>query len=335
MPGLAPISLQQFISPTTGRPYAGARAAFYEAASNVPITVYQDYGLGTPHSNPVIADAYGRFPPIFIDEDVGFYRLRITTSAGVVLPLGEDGHFDIDVLPVIGPTAGDGGGGSETPVDQNSVLQTGDVIWTPAKTTRAGFVRLNGRTVGSASSGASERANSDCEDIYAFLYNNFSNSICPVTGGRGSNAAADWAANKPIATIDMRGRAPFGLADMGSSTSNRLSGITFALGDATTGGSSGGASTVTIAQTNLPNVNLTAQSSGSAHFHFLRNVAIESNFARGTGPSGPDLLRSLSPDDEVRTESDGAHPHTVPLGGSGTALNKMPPFVLGTWLMRL
>ena len=331
MPGMAPISLQQFINPTTGQPYAGARAAFFEAASNVPITVYQDYGLGTPHSNPVIADAYGRFPAIFIDEDVGFYRLRLSTSGGVVLPLGEDGQFDIDVLPVIGPTAGEGGG-SETPVDQNSVLRTGDVFWTPAKVTRAGCVRLNGRTIGSAASGAAERANADCEDLYAFLYENFANTICPVTGGRGANAAADFAANKPIALIDMRNSAPFGVADMGNSNSNGFTGITFTVGSATTGGARGGGATVNISQANLPNVNLTAQSSGSNHFHFLQDVDV-GNYSMSAGPTS--ILRQLSPDDQVRTNSDGTHTHTVPLGGSGTAVNKMNPFVLGTWFMRL
>lgn len=329
MPGMAPISLQQFINPTTGRPYAGARAVFYEAASNSPITIYQDYGLGTPHTNPVTADAYGRFPPIFIDEDVGFYRLRLTTSGGVVLPLGDDGQFDIDVLPVIGPTAGEGGG-SETPVDQNSVLQTGDVFWTPAKVTRAGCVRLNGRTIGSAASGAAERANADCEDLYAFLYENFANTICPVTGGRGANAAADFAANKPIALIDMRNSAPFGVADMGNSNSNGFSGITFTVGGATTGGARGGAATVVLSQGNLPNVNLTAASNG-AHSHFLQDVST-GNAVLG---SGSEVLRVLSPDDRIETVSAGAHTHTVPLGGSGTAVNKMNPFVLGTWFMRL
>jgi hypothetical protein len=324
MPGLAPISLQQFISPTTGRPYAGARAAFYEAASNVPITVYQNYGLGTPHSNPVIADAYGRFPPIFIDEDVGFYRLRITTSAGVVLPLGEDGQFDIDVLPVIGPTAGDDGGGSETPADQNSGLRTGDVIWTPAKITRAGFIRLNGRTVGSASSGASERANSDCADVYDFLYNNFSDSICPVTGGRGSNSSADWAANKPIATIDMRGRAPFGLADMGSTTSNRLSGLTFGVGNATTGGATGGAARKTLEVSEIPPL---PQSGQRPTFKYEVD---------GRAAGGEDTIVGLSAagTGSTLTTAEDTTPGDTS-NSSASAFDKMPPFVLGTWLMRL
>lgn len=329
MPGLAPISLQQFLNPTTGLPYSGARAGFFEASSNTPITVYQDYGLGTAHPNPVIADAYGRFPPIFISEAVGFYRLRLTTSGGVVLPLGDSGDFDIDVLPVIGPVEGEGGG-AEVPVDPNSVLTTGDVIWTPAKTTRAGFVRMNGRTIGSGSSGAAERANADCEDLFTYIYNNFSNTLCPVTGGRGANAAADFAANKPIATIDMRARGPFGLDDMGNSAASRLSGLTFGSGGtATTGGANGGASTKTLAIAELP-PHPHAQTAQNPTFTFEKR-----NDASFGGSS--DVIVAIAATGEptsVTTASDST-PGNTANAGSGTAFDKMPPFILGTWLWRL
>lgn len=329
MPGLAPISLQQFLNPTTGLPYSGARAGFFEASSGTPIVVYQDYGLGTPHSNPVIADAYGRFPPIFISEAVGFYRLRLTTSGGVVLPLGDGGSFDIDVLPVIGPVEGDGGG-AEVPVDPNSVLTTGDVIWTPAKTTRAGFVRMNGRTIGSGSSGAAERANADCEDLYTYIHNNFSDTLCPVTGGRGANAAADFAANKPIATIDMRARGPFGLDDMGNSAASRLSGLTFGSGGtATTGGANGGASTKTLITSEMPS-HTHVQTAQSPTFTYT-----ERNDGSFSGSS--DVITELAATglaNSITTTGD-ASPGDTGVAGSGAAFDKMPPFILGTWLWRL
>jgi len=314
------------MNPTTKLPYSGARASFFEASSNTPIIVYQDYGLGTPHSNPVSADAYGRFPPIFIDETVGFYRLRLTTSGGVVLPLGEDGYFDIDVLPVIGPVVGEGGG-SEVPVDPNSVLTTGDVIWTPAKTTRAGFVRLNGRTVGSASSGAAERANADCEDLYAFLWAQFADTICAVTSGRGANAAADWAANKPIALIDMRTKGPFGLDDMGNTALSGFTGITFALGSATTGGAAGGAARKTLATTEIPS---------HVHAQTAQNPTFTYNTS-GAGSSGGTFVSSIQSSggsNSITTTSD-ATPGDTAAAGGGSAFDKMSPFVLGTWFMRL
>lgn len=61
-----------------------------------------------------------------------------------------------------------------------------------------GWVRLRGRTIGSAQSGATERANSDCHALFVQLWNACDNTICPVLGGRGANAEADWAANKEL-----------------------------------------------------------------------------------------------------------------------------------------
>lgn len=325
MAGLAPISLQQFINPTTGLPYAGARASFYEASSLDPIEVYSDYGLGTNHSNPVVADAYGRFPVIFIDEEVGFYRLRITTSTGVVLPLGDGGSFDIPVLPVVGPTGS--GGGSEVPVDPNALSTTGDTLWVPKTGLRSGWVRMNGRTIGSASSGASERANADTEDLYSYAWTNFADTICAVTGGRGISAASDFAANKPLATIDMRSRAPFGLDDMGSSALSAFTGISFTIGNATTGGSSAGAARITLTEAQMP-----AHDHGGATG---TDGQTEINYggANNLTASGGAAALQLGAGDDTETAAD--HTHTIASDGGGAAHDNMPPFVLGTWHWKL
>lgn len=329
MPGMAPISLQQFMNPTTGRPYAGARANFYDASASTRITVYSDYGLGTELPNPVVADAYGRFPAIFIDEDVEFYRLRVTTSSGSVLPLGESGSFDIPVLPVIGPTASDGGG-SEAPVDPNAVYTTGDVLWVPKTGTRAGFVRMNGRTIGSASSGASERANADCEDLYAYIWANFADAICAVTGGRGISAAADFAANKPIAVLDMRSRGPFGLDDMGNSALSAFTSVTFDKGNATTAGASGGDASKTLATANIPSHTHTGTTaSDGAHTHGLSTAARSNSNTNVSSVNGSG--------NDTQTASSGAHTHTFTTDatGGGSAFDAMPPFILGTWHWKL
>jgi microcystin-dependent protein len=337
MPGFAPISLQQFMNPTTGRPYAGARAAFYEASTNTPITVYSDYGLGEEHPNPVLADEYGRFPAIFIDEAVGFYRLRITDRSGSVLPLGSGGSFDIPVLPVVGPSTSDGGG-SEVPVDPNALLQTGDVIWVPKTGTRSGFVRLNGRTIGSASSGASERANADTEDLYSYIWTNFADTICAVTGGRGISAAADFAANKPIATLDMRSRAPFGLDDMGNSALSAFSGVTFAKGNATTAGASGGSATKSLATSEIPSHAHNVYLNDPGHRHTVTSPA--------GGQTGSGIGASTSTNNtntgfattgiEIRSAaSGGGTANITATAGGGAAFDKMSPFVLGSWLWKL
>ena len=107
-----------------------------------------------------------------------------------------------------------------------------------------------------------------------------------------------------------------------------------------TGGSEGGTTAfstvfdaVTIAQANLPNVNLTAGSDG-AHTHFVINgdsggsvtAVSSSNYVRagriiGTNAENYGLFGSGTTADRGLTNSDGDHTHTVPLGGSGTALD--------------
>lgn len=72
-------------------------------------------------------------------------------------------------------------------------------------TAPAGWVRLHGGTIGSASSGASERAHADTHDLFVLLWNEFDNTAAPVIGGRGASAEADWTANKRITLFDDRG----------------------------------------------------------------------------------------------------------------------------------
>lgn len=60
-----------------------------------------------------------------------------------------------------------------------------------------GWVAAYG-TIGSATSGASSRANSDCEALFTLIWNSISDTQAPVIGGRGASANADWLANKQI-----------------------------------------------------------------------------------------------------------------------------------------
>lgn len=189
----------------------GALVYFFEANTNTPMTVYADALETTPLTHPVQAFANGRFPPIFVPYRT--YRERVTDSAGVLL-------WDIDGIP--NPAPPSSGGGSGIIVTQDMVLQTGDVMWQLRGGTRPGWVRLNGRTMGNASSGATERANDDTEDLYTYLWNNLDNSVAPVIGGRGATASADFAANKAITLPSMQGRAPLGLDDMGGAAANVL-----------------------------------------------------------------------------------------------------------------
>jgi|WetSurMetagenome_2_1015567.scaffolds.fasta_scaffold00224_37 microcystin-dependent protein len=108
-----------------------------------------------------------------------------------------------------------------------------------------GYVFLSGRTIGDASSGATERANADTSALFQLLWNSLPNTLAAVSGGRGANAAADYAAHKTITLPDARGRAVVGRDDMGGTAASRVtvggSGV-----DGTVLGNYGGAETHTL-----------------------------------------------------------------------------------------
>jgi len=94
-----------------------------------------------------------------------------------------------------------------------SPFTTGDIKTTLKTVADIGWVMMNDGTIGSAASGASTRANADTQALFTLLWNNISDANCPVVGGRGSSAAADFAANKKITLPKILGRA---LASAGS-----------------------------------------------------------------------------------------------------------------------
>lgn len=104
-------------------------------------------------------------------------------------------------------------------------FDTGDVKLTLKTTAPAGWVLANDGTIGSATSGATTRANADTEDLFTLLWANVADAYAPVSGGRGANAAADWAANKTIGLTKMLGRA-LAVAGSGSGLTARSLGQT-------------------------------------------------------------------------------------------------------------
>lgn len=102
-------------------------------------------------------------------------------------------------------------------------------------TADTGWVRLNGLTIGSASSAATERANADCETLFKYLWDNLDDTRAPVSGGRGASAPADWASNKRIALPSSRDRVLVGMATMGNTDAALIS-----LFDTTIMGNTGG-----------------------------------------------------------------------------------------------
>ena len=68
----------------TGAPIAGALLQFYVTGTTTPTPAYTTSALGTPLSNPVVADAGGLFAPIYLDPAV-VYRVQLQTAGGSVI----------------------------------------------------------------------------------------------------------------------------------------------------------------------------------------------------------------------------------------------------------
>lgn len=196
---------------------AGALAYFYAAGTSTPLAVYTDGVLSTPHTFPVVASVNGVFPPIFLPY--ANYRARVEDANGVLI-------YDVDGISNPAPASGGGGGGIVVAASQ--IFQTGDPIWRLRSGAIDGFVRMNNRTIGSAISTATERANADCQALFSYLWTNLPDSICPVSSGRGVSSSADWSANKTIVVPTMQGITSIGVDDMGATASQNIQVITTA-----------------------------------------------------------------------------------------------------------
>ena len=243
--GTIPWSLSQQ-QDALGKPLAGCKLYIYAAGTTTPQNAYQDTALTNAWPNPLTCDSAGRLPQFFLAD--GLVKIRITDKNGVTQAYAGQGQ--IDNILVIGPSSGGGGGGGGS-VDPTTVLATGDIKLRYGTGVLAGFVRQNGRTIGSSTSGATERANADCQSLFEYLW--AADPNLTVSTGRGASANADWVANKTIALPDNRGRVPAGLDDMGNTAAGKFSGVSFSSGNATTLGSVLGIVTQTIPLSGLPN----------------------------------------------------------------------------------
>lgn len=231
--------------------------------TSTPQNSYQDTGLTILNPNPLIGDSTGRLPQFFISD--GVIKLRLTDSKGTQLFVGDN-------LLVVGASSGGGGG---SPVDPTTVLQTGQLALWYGTGVQSGFVRANGRSIGSSLSSATERANADTQALYSFLWNADPNLA--VSGGRGASAAADWAANKNIALPDYRGRAIAGLDDMGNTAAGRLTATYFGTA-ATVLGAAGGLESRILTLAQLP-TGITSRNAAQA----ISVLSVQTNIPYNTG----------------------------------------------------
>lgn len=320
MAGSISLSLsQQFDS--LGNPLGGGKLYFYQAGTTAtPQNAYQDSALTIAHPNPITLDAAGRVPAFYLAD--GFIKIRLTDKNGVQ-------QIAADNILVIGPSSGGGGGGG---VDPTTILATGDMKIVYGTGSITGFVRANGRSIGSATSGASERANADTQALYIFLWNADPNLA--VSSGRGASGLADFQANKTIALPDLRGRVIAGLDSMGASPAGRLGSGAGSFGTTNdTLGAAGGNEIKTLTTSNLPPYTPAGTiTNGAITFP---NTPISSAAGGGNsvtvGPNstGTDMTNTFRPQQAATTWSGTAQ------GGTSAPFDLTQPTMLATYYVKL
>jgi hypothetical protein len=253
--------LDQFGSPLAG----GHLYTIQAGTTSTPQNSYQDSALTLPWPNPIILSASGRLPQFFLAD--GNIKIRLTDVNGVEILVA-------DGLVVTGASSGGGGGAV---VDVTTILATGDIKVRYGTGVLAGFVRCNARTIGSATSGASERANADTQALFEYLWNNDANLT--VSTGRGASSIADWSANKTIALPDWRGRALAALDDMGNTAAGRLTSTYFGT-SAIVLGAAGGAESQTLTAAQLPSIT-SANGAQIINTNFAGNIPVTAGSVSG------------------------------------------------------
>jgi len=313
---------------STGQLLAGGQVIFIAAGTTSdPQNAYYDADLTAPLPYPFTLDASARMPAFYLAD--GQIKVRILDENGVQ-------QYSQDNILVVGPSSGGGGGGG---VDPTVIFQTGDCLWLDVQGTRTGWVRDNGRSIGSTTSGATERANADTAALFAYLWNNFSNTICPVSTGRGDNAAADFAANKNITLPDKRGYIPGGLDDMGNSAASRWANVPVVSGSVTDAGSVLGEATHALTAGEHASHDHDVYLNDPGHTHTVPLGATSTAGGAGSGGAvgaGPTSTSSSTTGLQVRSATaGGGTQNKTNTQGSGTAHNNVQKTVLGTFYRKL
>lgn len=221
------------------------------------------------------------------------------------------------------------------PYDETKFAYTGEVKMRYGTGTWTGYVRMNGLTIGNASSSATELASANCEDLFKFLWEADEN--IPVSGGRGATADDDWTGNKTITLPNFQARSPMGLADMGGTASTALDNVTFTTGDKDSLGSTLGSANTSVAKENLPSYNLVVSipSGQGSHIHATNAFRAANTSVNQTSSDRIVQQGGASGDATASANTLPAMSGTAATGGSGTALVTISPFILISYYMKL
>jgi hypothetical protein len=256
MPAFMPLSGQVVFDAQppffNSAPLVGAIVSVFDAGTNTPRTAYRDGLATTPWAVADLkTDASGRIPSIWVVG--GNIKVRVVAIDGRVI-------LDIDQLPgEPGAVGSSGGSGAATELFPGAL--TGSVV----DGIIPGWVRANGLTIGNAGSGATERPHADTEPLFVALW---PNTLFAVSGGRGATPAADFAAGKQLSLPNLNGATLVAVDGMGSLATGKLTGVTFATGNSSTIGSSGGAASVALTVAQLaahPHTGTALNNGGHSH----------------------------------------------------------------------
>ena len=332
-----------------GAPMIGCQLFIFQVGTvSTQQLAFQDTALTVPLPWPVQCDGNARLPMFYLLN--GSVHIRLTDASGIV-------QYENQSVLVVGPSGGGGGGGG---VDPSTVSSSGDVKWRPSTEILSGWVKLNATTIGSAASGATQRANADTQALFIWLWTNCSNPFCAVSSGRGATALADFNANKTIVLPDMRAIGPFGLDDMGAGSSGLFASVPVVSGTITTPSSLVGEQLHGITQAELPAIGLafggtpvtltpTGSIGNDPHNHQYTGPQTNA-FTAGTGTTNrSDVWAGTAPtftltNAAALTLNLNGIPYTpagsVTAGGStvlGSSVvgNRVSRHILGTWWMKL
>lgn len=265
----------------------GAYAEFFLGGTTTPVVVYQDFGGGIPHSggNRATVNADAIWPSVYFIADGNPINVRVYQSNGVLIS-------SIDNVPNYVPAAGTIEPGEQVEFPVGFIM--------PSFTTGTipDWVRLNGQSIGSSASAATERANDDVEPLFLYLWNALGNDVAPVSGGRGGSAAADWAANKTLRLPDCRGATLRGVDGMGNIDVETLAHTPFQNGNSLTVGSQCGDNSHILTVAKLP-----------VHSHPVGSLSVN-NHQHGAG-----TLVTNTAGNHGHGVTDPTHVHGIPGAG--------------------
>jgi len=324
--GTLPVSLTQqfsFVGCSTaanacGTPLIGGLLYFYQVGTVATRqNSFQDTALTIQNPWPLPLDANGRVPAFYLAN--GSVHIRLTDAGGVV-------QFDYPSALVIGPSGGSGGGGG---IDPTTIFATGDLKFRPTGETITGWVKANGLTIGSATSGATGRANADTQALFVYLWTNC--HLCTVAGGKGASGLADFNANKTITVYDCRARiCGVGVDDMGNAPLGLLlaQNITSGGDTPTTPGATAGEDNHTLTQAQLPAVSPTFTGTQQT---WSGNQQVTSSTAGTLGGGGFAAFNTGNFTPTVTITPAG----TISALGSGSSHNVLSAALTGSWYVKL